>query len=209
MDNIGILLATINPAKQNKLRWLLDGIPLTPVVPDEVGLGREPAPEEAGSSHEQNARLKAESWSKAASGLAVSSDGGLVIPSLGRRWESILTHRFAGEGADDNTRLQRLLQIMQPYRGEERKASWVEALAIADNGKTLASWTVDGATGLLLEALDSRPIVPGFWVFSVWFFPKLGKTYNELDDSELEQLNDHWSQLKTLARRFFLKDTKV
>jgi len=92
---------------------------------------------------------------------------------------------------------------MQPYKGDERKASWVEALAIAEGGCTLASWEVEGANGILLEQPGRGPRVTGFWVFSLWYFPHLGKTYNELDEQELEGLNDHWSQLKALVQDFF------
>ena len=177
-------------------------------TPVELDL-TEVAPREEGDSHEDNARLKAQDWSCAAGMPAISSDGGLVIPALGQRWESTHTHRFAGDGANDEARLERLLQLMRPYTGEARKASWVEALAIADGGQTLASWRVQGATGLLLEESDSSTTLPGFWVFSVWYFPLLGKTYNELNECELERLNDHWSQLKPLVHRFFHEEIET
>ena len=202
MNNAAVLLATTNPAKERRLRWLLEGLPLKPTTPGELGIA-DAAPVERGSSHEENARLKAQGWSLASSMLAISSDGGLVIPALGPLWKSLLTRRFAGEEADDPARLESLLQLMRPYRGDERKASWVEALAIARGGRALASWQVEGATGLLLEGQGPSPIVPGFWVFSVWYFPHLGKTYNELDEQEFERLNDHWWQLKALVRSFF------
>ena len=202
MGNTSILLATTNPAKQRKLRWLLDGLPLDPTTLEELGLAGE-APREEEHSHEEIARLKAQSWSRASGMLAISSDGGLVIPSLGQRWDSLLTNRFAGEGATEGARLERLLQLMRPYKGEERRASWLEALAIAEEGRSLGSWTVIGPTGVLLEEPDGGAVVPGFWVFAVWYFPEMRKTYNELDDQELESLNDHWGQLKDVVQRFF------
>ena len=202
MDDTAILLATTNPAKQRKLSWLLEGLPLTPTTPAALGLAQE-GPVEEGGSHQENARLKAESWSHASGMRAISSDGGLLIPALGQRWESLLTHRFAGDEADDRERVEALLRLMRPYSGDQRKGSWVEALAIAEGGRTIAAWCVEGATGLLLDDLHSRPVDPGFWVFSVWYFPALGKTYNELDDEELERLGDHWSRLRSLVRRFF------
>ena len=205
MDDGALLLATTNPAKQRRLRWLLEGLPLTPAA---LGLARE-RPVEEGGTHQENARLKVESWSRATGMRAISSDGGLVIPALGQRWESLHTHRFAGDEADDRERAEALLRLMRPYRGDHRRASWVEALAIAEGGRTMASWCVEGATGLLLDDLHSRPIDPGFWVFSVWYFPALGKTYNELDDEELERLGDHWSQLRSLVRRFFGEHVRV
>lgn len=203
MANTDVLLATTNHAKQRRLAWILEGLHLNPITPGDLGLN-DLVPAEEGSSHLENSQLKAQSWSRVASMQAVSSDGGLEIPALGERWRSVLTHRFAGKLADDAARLDRLLQLMQDYKGEERAASWVEALAIAEGGRTVASWFVKGATGLLLESADEGPIVPGFWVFPIWYFPNLVKTYNQLDDEELKRMNDHWSQLKAIVRRYYL-----
>ena len=116
-----ILLATGNPAKQQTLRWLLEGLPLMAVTPKELGI--DSIPEEHGETHEDIARLKAKDWSQASSMLAIASDGGLVIPALGNNWESRFTHRFAGPDADDDERLVQLLEIMKPYQGSDRKAA--------------------------------------------------------------------------------------
>ena len=202
MGSSNMLLGTNNLAKQRKLRWLLEGLSLTLSTPGELGLA-ERTPAEEGHAHEENAQLKAADWSRLASMPAIASDGGLVIPALGQRWESLHTHRFAGAEADDQTRLERLLRVMEPYKGDERGASWVEALAVAQEGEILASWQVEGAMGVLLEDVGNGLVVPGFWVFSVWSFPQVGRTYNQLDEGELERLNDHWSQLQPLVHRYF------
>ncbi len=200
--NLPILIATGNPAKQEALRRLLEGLHLSPVTPKELGLHS--VPEEEGDTHHAIARMKAREWSLAASMLAIASDGGLVIPVLGENWESRFTHRFAGPAADDAERLRRLLGIMAPYQGADREASWVEALAIADRGMVLASWELRGATGVIAEDVGDSPEVPGFWVFSVWRFPQCGnKSYNQLTAAELESLDDHWAQLRHLTQDFF------
>ena len=184
------------------MRWVLNGLPLSPRTPAGLGLSVQ-APQEEGGSHLDVACSKAQAWSRVAGMAAISSDGGLVIPALGVRWDSLSTHRFAGPDADDDARLERIIDLMRPYRGAERTAWWVEALAIAEGGRTIASWQVRGATGLLLEAPGSAPTVPGFWAFSLWYIPHLKKTYNELDEGELERLNDHWHQLKSLVQLFY------
>lgn len=200
-----ILLGSTNPAKLEKLRWLLEGLPLEPVSPRDLGMaGR--GPDEDGPTHLETAVAKARAWSLVAGLPAISTDGGLVIPALGDGWRSTLTHRFAGEGADDPARVSRLLELMAPHSGDGRRASWVEAVAVADGARSLASWEVPGAEGRLLEA-PSGPAVPGFWVFSLWYFPRLGKTYNELDLAELESLDDHWTRLRALVRGFFMDRT--
>lgn len=202
MDSNVLLLATSNPAKQHRLSWLIEGSGLSPVILDQLGLAGQ-APDEVGGTHEDSACLKAEEWSRRADGMAISSDGGLVIPALGACWDSLRTHRFAGDEADDETRVQHLFRLMAPYQGDDRRASWVEAVAIADRGRLLGSWQVDGPAGLLLQSPGPGPKVPGFWAFSIWYFPELAKTYNQLDDGELEGLNDHWTQLKALVQGFF------
>jgi inosine/xanthosine triphosphate pyrophosphatase family protein len=196
-----ILLATTNLAKERTFRWLLEGLPLSPVTPGQLGL--DSAPEEEGDTHEAIARLKAQQWSAAGgSVLAIASDGGLVIPALGGRWESRFTHRFAGPAADDAERVRRLLELLRPYQGAAREASWVEALAIADRGEVLASWELRGSTGVISEAPADEPLIPGFWAFSVWHFPQLGKSYNQLTPQEREALDDHWTRLRPMVQRF-------
>ena len=195
-----ILLATGNGDKQAAFRSLLDGLPLHPVTPNELGVTA--SPNEDGDTHEAIAREKAVEWSKAGSTLAIASDGGLVVPALGPAWESRHTRRFAGPGVDDSQRVDRLLGLMEPFTGADRNASWAEALAVAYKGRLLASWEILGATGVIAQARRPGP-VPEFWAFTVWNFPDLGKTYNELTPDELEFLNDHWTRLGHMVRRFF------
>ena len=195
-----ILLATGNRDKQEQFRRILDGLPFAPVTPAEAGVSG-PSDEE-GDTHEAIARDKAGRWSSAASSLAIASDGGLVIPALGPRWESRYTRRFAGPAADNTERLARLLELMRPLGGEDRSAVWVEAVAIAHRGQVLASWELQGANGYLDEAPPDVPL-PEFWVFSVWRFPQFDATYNQLDQRQREAIDDHWERLGRLARRYF------
>ena len=215
MRQTSILLATNNPDKQQALRRLVEDLPLSPVTPRQMGL--EIDPQEEGETHLEVARDKAIQWSQASSTLAIASDGGLVLPALGDRWESLYTRRFAGEEpADGQTRVQRLLELMRPYHGADRQASWVEALAIAHRGRVLASWELNGATGVIAQdAPESLPDSSsqsssqsstqssGFWVFSVWEFPQFGKRYDQLSTAQREALDDHWLNLRGLVQRYF------
>ena len=194
------MLATGNGDKQSAFRSLLDSLPFHPATPNELGVTA--SPNEDGATHEAIAREKAVKWSEAGSMLAIASDGGLVVPVLGSAWESRHTRRFAGQEVDDSQRADRLLELMEPYTGADRSASWAEALAIAYKGRLLASWKLLGATGEIAQARQPG-LVPEFWAFTVWNFPELEKTYNELTPDELQSLNDHWTRLGHLVRRFF------
>ena len=195
-----ILLGTGNPAKTEALRKLLEGLPVSPVTPNRLGLTTDP--EEAGDTHLAIAALKAQDWSRAGSMLAVASDGGLRIPALGIGWDSRYTHRFAGPYADDAQRRERLLELMNPFTGEDRRATWLEALAIAYRGRLLAAWELQGPTGAIADHSSAPHQAQGFWAFSVWRFPGYDKTYDQLSPQELEALNDHWVRLRQLAQSF-------
>ena len=206
-DNLGgaaakapVLLGTGNPAKQAALRRLLDGLPLSSVTPAQSGLAADP--EETADTHLAIASAKALDWSRAGSMLAIASDGGLQVPALGPGWDSRYTHRFAGPDADDAQRRERLLELMRPFRGEDRRATWVEALAVAANGRLLAAWELQGATGVISDYASAPPRTPGFWAFSVWLFPKFDKTYDQLSPEELEAVGDHWVRLRRLVQGF-------
>ncbi len=203
-----ILLATGNSAKQATLQWLLEDLPLEMVTPGELGLTS--VPDEEGETHQAIDCQKASAWSRAASMLVIASDGGLVIPALGANWESRFTHRFAGAAANDRDRVRSLLELMQPYQGAEREASWIEAVAIADQGQILSSWELTGATGLIADVSSKGPgevpAVEGFWVFWVWRFPGLEKYYNQLTEVERISLDDHWTQLKAKVQSYFQQE---
>ncbi len=196
-----VLLGTGNRDKQGEFRQLLADLPFDPVTPQQAGASA--SPEETGDTHEAIARDKAAQWSRAASMLAIASDGGLVIPALGPQWESRYTHRFAGQEVSGAQRLERLLELMRPLQGADRRASWAEALAIADRGRVLASWELTGGEGLIDERRAGTGPVPEFWVFPVWRFPQLGKTYDQLTPAQRASIDDHWTRLRQLVSRYF------
>ena len=203
MSGPRILLATGNADKQRMLAWLLEGIPVNPVAPADLGVLADP--DESGDTHEAIARAKAEEWSHAAGMPAIASDGGLLVPVLGANWESRHTHRFAGPAADDAERQRRLMDLMESFSGDERRAAFVEALAIAENGTTVASWVVTGATGRIVGSLAERggdTDGDGFWVFPLWYFPQFGCTYDRLTESERASLGDHWQSLRSHVQEF-------
>ena len=202
-SNSKILLGTGNLAKQETLRWLLDGLSLRCFTPADLGLTT--VPDETGSTHLEIACQKALQWSATTSMLVIASDGGLTVPSLGDCWESRFTHRFAGQAASDKDRINQLLELMKSFTGEDRTASWIESIALADHTEVLTSWEITGADGLISNDPVEDTGIPGFWVFSIWFIPQFGKYYNQLTTFEKETINDHWGQLKRNVQAFFQK----
>jgi XTP/dITP diphosphohydrolase len=159
---VDIVLGTTNPAKARFLAWLIEGLGLSYRTAEGLG----PPPPETGASLVENARLKAQHWSRRTNGLAIASDGGLHIPALGRRWSPLHTHRFAGPEASDADRARALLDLMRDLRGQERCAYFVEVVALADRGQLLAEWQAQGEPCRVIEALPEQT-APGFWADSL------------------------------------------
>jgi hypothetical protein len=120
------------------------------------------APEELGSTVGENARLKAVHYSRVTDGLAIASDGGLHIPALGDGWDPVRTDRFAGEGTSEAEKARSLLALMVGLRGEERRAFFVEAVAVAYRGEVVGEWEGKGEEARVVESMPER-LVAGFW----------------------------------------------
>ena len=197
---VRLLLASTNPAKREKLRWLLADCEVEPAEPAGVDL---PRTDESGRTFLENAREKARAASRAFGGLALASDGGLAIPALGARWDRLRTGRFAGPAATDESRIEALLYLMKPFQADERACFWTEAAAIADRGEILKGWGARSPDGRIAESFDRSKIVPGFWAFSLWYLPQFARTYVDLREDELARLEDHWLRLREQVRAYF------
>ncbi len=201
MSSSTILLATGNPAKQAKLRWLLDGLGLAPVTPADVGIAFEPP--ETGRSHGEIASEKSLAWSRRVPHTVVASDGGAHIPALGDAWTSVRTRRAAGPEATDRDRADHLLALMRGRAGPERDVVWREAVAIAQCGELLGCWGAYGNLGRLAETYAPADIEGGFWMAGLIVVPRFGKLYRHLTPDELVQVDDAWNDLRRRVRASF------
>jgi XTP/dITP diphosphohydrolase len=198
-----LLLATTNEAKVNRLRGLLEGLNISLELPKIVS--RPPRIEEDGDSHQAIAIQKALAWSKAFDGLALASDGGLMVPALGSMWASLTTRRASDKHANDAERATHLLDLMRKLKGSDRAVAWVEAVALADRGNLIEHFQAEGLKGLLAEDYQPAPEgAPGFWVDGLWLHAANGKRRWELNTEERLSLKDPWEALASAVRKTLL-----
>lgn len=192
-----ILLATTNPAKQMALAHLLDGLRVTVVTPEEIGLA-EPMIAEGHATYRENAEEKAVAYAAAAEIPAIASDGGLEIPSLGAQWDGLRTRRFAGP--TDSDRIEALLALLAGIPLERRTARMHEAVAFATpGGRLVASSQEAGAWGRLAESADPR-VELGFWIPALWLYPPRWVTQWDLFDGERSAIVTAWEALAGALR---------
>jgi XTP/dITP diphosphohydrolase len=181
MNHDPIYIATSNPGK------LRDFAAAASVYSVEVlplpGFSALPTVEEDGATFEANARKKAEHYSALARGrLLLADDSGLEVPALGGS-PGVHSARFAAVSstvgnAPDEANNQKLLSLLAGKI--DRSARFVAVIAVALDGKTLA--TFDGDVG---GDISSAPRgTSGFGYDPLFMVEGKGKTMAELSADE-------------------------
>jgi XTP/dITP diphosphohydrolase len=180
-----ILIATSNPGKLRDFAGAAapHGIEIGS-IPNFSSL---PTVIEDGLTFEDNARKKAEEYSRAVpEEIVVADDSGLEVDALkaapgvhSARYAADQPH-LANENTDDEANNARVLRELRRVPPEKRTARFVCVLAAARDGKTLATFR-GTAEGVLLEAPRG---VNGFGYDPLFYFPQIQKTFAELSAEE-------------------------
>lgn len=143
-----------------------------------------PTFDESAPTFAENAAGKALHYSRMVSEPVLADDSGLVVAALDGA-PGVRSARYAGEGASDAQRVEKLLGEMRGKTGVERSARFVCVLALAHRGQVLAVIS-DYAAGLLLDAPRGEG---GFGYDPVFFAPEASKTFAELTRDEKNLLS--------------------
>jgi len=138
-----------------------------------------PTFEESAQTFAENALGKALHYSRLCPGVVFADDSGLIVPALGGA-PGVHSARYAGPGASDAQKVEKLLEELRAKTAADRKAYFVCAIAAAEDGRALAvvSDRVDG------EILTAPRGSAGFGYDPLFLFPPLGKSFAELTRQE-------------------------
>ena len=172
-----LFLASSNPGKLREYLELALGsgvaIELLP------RFGEFPSFEESAPTFAENAAGKALHYSRFTDDAVLADDSGLVVPALGGE-PGVHSARYAGPGATDADRVEKLLGQMRGKVGMERCARFVCVTAVARAGRAIAVVS-DLATGVITAEPRGAG---GFGYDPVFLFAELGRTYAELTPNE-------------------------
>jgi XTP/dITP diphosphohydrolase len=181
-----ILIATSNSGKLRDFAGaaLRHGVEIAGIP----GFSSLPSVVEDGLTFEANARKKAEGYSRYAPGeIVVADDSGLEIDAL-KGAPGVHSARYAAPdlqnkqpheadaNTDDEANNARVLRELKDVPSEQRTGRFVCVLAVARDGKTLATFR-GMAEGVLLEGPRGGN---GFGYDPLFYFPQIGKTFAEL-----------------------------
>ena len=182
------VLATNNPGKLREMRALLEDGSRVILSQEQAGIST--APEETGSSFEENARIKARAACEASGLPAIADDSGLEVDALGGA-PGIHSARYAAPGQ----RKSKLLRSLQDVPDALRTARFVSAVAcVFPDGRELV---VRGeCEGFITRECRGSG---GFGYDPLFYVPACGKTFAEMSDEEKNSVSHRARGMQSFA----------
>ncbi|HEX4602877.1 MAG TPA: RdgB/HAM1 family non-canonical purine NTP pyrophosphatase [Candidatus Angelobacter sp.] len=195
-----IYLATSNAGKVREFQEAASALAIA--LDSLPGLAGLPPPIENGATFAENARIKAEYYSRFAQGeIVLAEDSGLAVDALhgapgvySARYAAVLQSGVAShENSNDAANNLALATQLKRLQGERFAGKYVCVIALARDGQTLATFTGEAHGELLTKPRGSG----GFGYDPYFYFPALGKTFAELP---LEQKRQHSHRGKAIRQ---------
>jgi len=178
-----LLIATKNAGKIKELEKLLAELPFR--LRSLNGITNVIEPEETGATFAENAVLKARSYALQTGLSALADDSGLEVEAL-RGAPGVFSARYAGEGATDAEKIEKLLKEINETQNVNRRARFVCAMAIADAEGEIqftAEGVCDGKIALTASGAN------GFGYDPIFIPDGFSETFGELSGDIKQQIS--------------------
>ena len=179
---VEILIGSTNRKKREEITNIINDLPVRfsmlndfDNVPDIV---------EDGKTFKDNAIKKAIGFAKWQKTLVVADDSGLEVQALGNR-PGVYSARYAGEGATDEMRINKLLTEMESVPANERVARFKCAIAFANQHKVLFVVEAECNGAITREPRGSN----GFGYDPLFYFSDTGKTFAEMTSEAKNEIS--------------------
>lgn len=126
------VIATQNKGKLAEMRRILEPLGHTVISAKEAGFAEDVA--ETGTTFAENAALKATAVAQAVGKPVIADDSGLMVDALDGA-PGVYSARYAGEGATDRQRWEKLLRELKDVPKERRTAKFCCAIVLALRGQ--------------------------------------------------------------------------
>lgn len=176
-----LILASNNKNKLKELKEKLSKFNIEVISQKEAGFDIEV--DETGTTFEENAILKAEAIYNEIRKPVLADDSGLEIDALGGQ-PGIYSHRFAGENATDEDRINKVLTLMKDVEEEKRTARFkCVGCYIDENGeKHIFEGCAEGK-------ISNEPYGQNGFGYDPIFICELGKSFAEISREEKNKIS--------------------
>jgi XTP/dITP diphosphohydrolase len=201
MTDHKILIATGNPGKLREYQAMLADLGVACVSKGDAGLDGFDVPE-TGDTFEANARLKAAAYAQKSGLPTLADDSGLVVDALDGA-PGVYSARYAGPGATDADRYQKLLAALEDVPETARTAHFQCVIALAEpDGAivTTAAGTCEGRIAFAPRGENGFGFDPVFVLAAD--SGHRGRTMAELPDADKNRISHRARALQVLIPDF-------
>lgn len=168
-----LLIATTNQGKFSEINKLLEGCPFDLMSLSDVGITDEV--EETGSTFEQNAILKAQTYHRLSGLPTLADDSGIEVEALDGQ-PGVLSAHFAGKNATDSDNIDLLLERLADIPSHRLSARFRCVIAISWTNQHFQTFTGD-CQGMITRTPRGEN---GFGYDPIFYVRNLDKTIAEL-----------------------------
>ena len=192
-ERLEIIVASRNKGKVREIRKALNGLGFR--IYSLGDFSDVPEIEEDGKSFAENALKKARFYSKYFGKLTLSDDSGLEVDIL-KGLPGIYSARYAGKGATNREKNEKLLREMEGFPLSKRGARFKCAIAIVspDGREAVVEGSCKGRIGFREVGGE------GFGYDPLFILPQFGKTMAQLSLEEKNRISHRGKALRKLRK---------
>ena len=190
MSEQTLVIATRNSGKLIELCELLSDLPFT--LRDLNSFPLIESVEEAGETFAENASVKARAYAQQTQFITLADDSGLEVSALGGA-PGVRSARYAGDGASDAQRTNKLLAELSRQSSGDRTARFVSAVAIANPASLILSVSIGVCEGRIANAPRGQN---GFGYDPVFIPNGYDKSFGELSAEVKNEISHRARALK-------------
>ena len=177
-----LLIATTNRGKLRELSALLSDCPFAMLSLEDAGIDTEVS--ETGSTLEENAALKANTYARLSRMVTLADDSGLEVDALGGE-PGPMSSRYAGPDATDAQRIAHLLRKLDNIPEGRWDARFRCIIAVAWPAKPLELYAGECYGRIVRTPRGDN----GFGFDPVFLLPEFGRTMAELSSEEKNRVS--------------------
>lgn len=188
------IIASNNKGKAAELDRILNPLGISAVTAKQAGVSLDDV-EETGTTFAENAYIKAIAAFKKTGKPSVADDSGLMVDALNGE-PGVYSARYAGEGANDSDRIEKLLKNLGGVPTEKRTAHFVSSICcvIDENTIITAEGTCDGI-------ISEEPIGSGGFGYDPVFLTESGRSFAQLTSEEKDRISHRGKALRELSKK--------
>ena len=186
---MNIIVATKNKGKIREIEKIFSDLGVNVKTQEESGI--EIDVEETGDTFEKNALIKARAVAMLTEDIVLADDSGLCVEALDGA-PGIYSARYAGDGATDSDKIEKLLHNMEGEKNRNAKFVTCVAMVFPDGTEVCAEGEVHG--NILNEPIGEN----GFGYDPIFYSTELKKSFAEASDEEKNSVSHRGRALRAL-----------